>query len=99
MSQSHLTVIAEILAKPGKEDEVRRYVTGFVEPTRKEQGCLQYDLHVSNDEPARFVFYETWESEDLLQQHLSSPHIQAFRAVADQLTAAPTRMLRATRIA
>lgn len=99
MSQSHLTVIAEIVAKPGKEEEVRRYVTGFVEPTRKEEGCIQYDLHVSNDEPGRFVFYETWESEELLQKHLASPHIQAFRAVAGELAAAPTRMLRATRIA
>jgi quinol monooxygenase YgiN len=99
MSQTLLTVFAEIVAKPGKEEEVRRHVVGFVEPTRKEEGCVQYDLHFANDEPGRFLFYETWESEAHLQKHSESPHIQAFRAVAGDITAAPTRIVKATRIA
>jgi quinol monooxygenase YgiN len=99
MNSTLLTVVAEIYAKPGKEDEVRRHLTGFVEPTRKEDGCIQYDLHVSNDERGHFVFYETWTSEEHLNRHSASPHIQAFRAIAADLTTGPTRIVKATRIA
>lgn len=99
MNQPLLTVVAEIVAKPGKEDEVRKHLLGFVEPTRKEEGCVQYDLHVCNDEPGRFLFYEHWTSGEMLDKHSASKHIQAFRAIAGDLLAQPTRILRATRIA
>ena len=99
MNSNLLTVVAETVALPGKEDEVRRHLLGFVEPTRKEEGCIQYDLHVSNDEPGRFIFYETWTSEEHLAKHSASAHIQAFRAIASTLTTGPTRIVKATRIA
>ena len=99
MSQTLLTVVAEIVAKPGKEEEVRMHLLGFVEPTRKEEGCVQYDLHVSNDEPGRFIFYENWTSEEALDKHSASAHIQAFRAISGDLLAQPTRLIKATRIA
>ena len=99
MSQPYLTVVAEILAKPGKEDEVRRHLLGFIEPTRKEEGCVQYDLHLSTEEPGRFIFYENWTSREMLDNHSASPHIQAFRALKNDLLAQPTRILTATRIA
>lgn len=99
MSQTLLTVVAEIVAKPGKEDEVRKHLLGFVEPTRKEDGCVQYDLHVSNDEPGRFIFYENWTSAEALDKHSASNHIQAFRTISAELLAQPTRLIRATRIA
>lgn len=99
MHPTLLTVVAEIVAKPGKEEQVRQFVLSFVEPTRKEEGCLQYDLHVMNDNPGHFIFYETWQSEEHLERHSASPHIQAFRAVAAELTDRPTRIVKATRIA
>ena len=99
MPTTLLTVVAEIIAQPGKEEEVRRHLLGFVEPTRKEEGCLQYDLHVTNDAPGHFIFYETWTSEAHLEKHSASPHIQAFRAIAASLTTGPTRIVKATRIA
>ena len=94
-----LSVVAEITAKPGKEAELRRGLMGLIEPTRKENGCVQYDLHVSTDDPARFVFYENWSSRAALDAHLGSAHIQAMLAVADELLAEPPRILTYTRIA
>ena len=99
MRERLLSVVAELVAKPGKEDEVRRHLIGFVEPTRKEEGCVQYDLHESNEEPGRFFFYENWTSDELLQKHLASPHISAFREVAGELLAHPPRIVKVTRIA
>ena len=99
MSERLLSVVAELVAKPGNEEEVRRHLLGFVEPTRKEEGCVQYDLHESIAEPGRFFFYENWTSDELLQKHLASPHIAAFREVAGDLLAQPARVVKVTRIA
>ncbi|MCP6769203.1 antibiotic biosynthesis monooxygenase, partial [Klebsiella pneumoniae] len=70
-----LTVVAQIQAKPGKEEDVRRLLLTLIEPTRKEEGCVQYDLHVHTSDPSRFVFYENWTSRDHLDRHLASPHL------------------------
>ena len=98
MSERLLSVVAELVAKPGNEDEVRRHLIGFVEPTRKEEGCVQYDLHESKEEPGRFFFYENWTSDELLQKHLASPHISAFREVSGDLLAQPPRIVKLSRI-
>jgi quinol monooxygenase YgiN len=93
-----LTVVAEMAAKPGKEDDLRRALTALIEPTRKEEGCVQYDLHVATDSPGRFVFYENWTSRELLDRHLASPHLKAFGAMAGDLLAEPPRILTYSRI-
>jgi quinol monooxygenase YgiN len=51
-----LTVVAEIKAQAGKEDALRQMLLALIEPTRKEDGFVQYDLHVSTSDPGRFVF-------------------------------------------
>jgi quinol monooxygenase YgiN len=82
---SEVAVVAILVAKPGKEEELRQVLEANVEPTRKERGALQYDLHRDNDEPRRFIFVERWESQDALDAHGQSTHIQAFRAKAPAL--------------
>ena len=80
-----ITVVAEMKAKPGKEDELRAAALALVEPTRKEEGCVQYDLHVHLSDPGRVIFYENWTSVEHLDRHGASPHLTAFRAIAGDL--------------
>lgn len=94
-----LTVVAEMTAKPGKEDELRQALVALVAPTRNEQGCVQYDLHAATDDPGRFVFYENWTSREMLDLHLASAHLKAFGELAPGLLAEPARILTYTRIA
>jgi len=82
-----LTVVARVRAKPGKEEEMKRVLLGLVAPTRAEAGCINYDLHQSQDDAALFLFYENWESRAHLDAHAKSAHIQAFRARAGELLA------------
>lgn len=84
---SVLSLVAQIKAKPGKEAELRRVLTALVQPTRAEEGCLTYDLHVSNDDPGFFLFYETWQTVPSWERHMSTPHLEAFKARADELVA------------
>ena|SRR5579872_2905443 len=80
-----LTVVAELHAKAGKEEDLRRALLALIEPTRREEGCVQYDLHVHTHDPGRFVFYENWVSREHLDRHLASDHLTRFRALADDL--------------
>src|ERR1700730_7324946 len=94
-----LTVVAEMQAKPGKEDDLRRIVLALIEPTRREDGCVQYDLHVHSSDPGRFVFYENWTSQETLARHAASAHIKLLGEKLVDLAAGPVRLETYTRIA
>ena len=77
MNAKSLTVIAQIKAKPGKESHVRQELLSLVAPSRKDAGCLNYDLHQALDNPALFLFHENWTSKAHLDAHLQKPDLQA----------------------
>ena len=80
-----LTIVASIHAAAGHEDLVETELRKLVEPTRREAGCLQYDLHRDNETPGHFLFFENWESRDLWQAHMNAPHLAAYAAATDGL--------------
>jgi quinol monooxygenase YgiN len=67
-----LTVIARMHAKPGKEQELRTALEALIEPTSREKGYVNYDLHQGVEDPGWFFFYENWESADDLDAHLNA---------------------------
>lgn len=73
-----LTITGNILAKPDQIDLVKAELEKLIPTTRTEAGCLQYDLHQDNENPAYFMFYENWESRELWQIHMNSPHLVAY---------------------
>ena len=82
-----LTVVATFEARPGKEAELRAALIGLVAPTRKEAGCINYDLHISTESPAKFLFYENWTGKAALDAHMLTPHIQALLPRVGELCA------------
>lgn len=90
MSGPTVPVVALIRAKRGCEHKVQALLAGLVEPTRREPGCLRYDLHRDADDPCLFVFFESWASRGDLDRHLGSPHVQrTAAALADDLAQPP----------
>ncbi|MCG2793231.1 MAG: antibiotic biosynthesis monooxygenase [Weeksellaceae bacterium] len=47
--------------------------------TRKEEGCLQYDLFEDRRNKGVFFIHESWESSDDLHSHQVSDHMITFR--------------------
>ncbi len=74
---SKLTIVANIHAHPDRIDLVKAELDKLVPTTRSEKGCLRYDLHRDNNNPAHFMFYENWESRELWQTHMAAPHLAA----------------------
>jgi|ERR1017187_8735844 quinol monooxygenase YgiN len=88
MSAKTITVVATFQARPGKEAELKNALIGLVTPTRKEAGCINYDLHASPEDPAKFLFHENWASQAHLDAHLQSPQIKALLPRVDELCVA-----------
>lgn len=65
-------------AKSGKADELEACLLALVDPTRREEGVLEYHVHRDRADPELFVFYEVWESAAHLHAHLSQPYVQDF---------------------
>jgi quinol monooxygenase YgiN len=93
-----LTVIASLRAKPGSEDQLRTALSSLIEPTKKEDGNVNYDLHEAVDQPGLFYFYENWESAEALQQHMQAPHMVEALGAAQALLAEPPSIAQVKRI-
>ena len=79
-----LTIVANIKAKADKIELVKEELLKLVALTRAEdEGCITYNLHQDNENPAHFLVYENWESNELLQKHIDSEHFKACMAVTE----------------
>jgi len=87
-----LTIIAIVQAKEGREKELEQLLLTLVERTRKETGCIRYDLHRHLDRQGKFIFYESWTDSAALEQHRKTPHIAEFRTKAADLLAGPLQV-------
>ncbi len=73
-----LTIVANIKANPEKIDLVKSELLKLIDVTRTEEGCINYDLHQDNENPAHFLFYENWKSRDLWQAHMDNQHLKDY---------------------
>jgi quinol monooxygenase YgiN len=74
---ARVSVIAEIKAKAGHEEEVRVILHELVWPSRKEPGCEAYHLLEDKHHPGNFSTYEEWESVAALEKHLAGDGAKA----------------------
>lgn len=83
MSEKSLTIVGRIEANPDKVEFVKAELLKLIEPTLKEVGCIQYDLHQDNENPAVFLFYENWKTRELWQQHMNNDHLTEYMKVTE----------------
>ncbi len=82
-------VTAFLHAKPGEEEAVRAAALACIAPTRAEPGNAMYVLHTDTKDPTVFVFVEHWHSQQALDEHMKSPHLQALGKALDGKLAKP----------
>ena len=73
-----LTVVAKIVAKNDSIESVKSEMLKLIDPTRNEDGCIEYNLHQDNENPAVFIFFETWKSIACLESHMNTDHFKSF---------------------
>jgi len=87
---NNLAIVARIEANPDKIELVKTELLRLIEPTLKEVGCIQYDLHQDNDNPAVFMFYENWESREIWQEHMNNTHLAEYMKATEGAVASFT---------
>jgi quinol monooxygenase YgiN len=83
MEKGQLTVVARILAKEEKRALVKSELLKLIDTTRKEEGCINYDLHQDNTNPNLFLFYENWKSKVMWQMHMTAAHLSEYIKATD----------------
>ena len=78
-----LTIVAHITAKSDQIELVKSELEKLIDTTRNEAGCLQYDLHQDNENPAHFMFFENWETRDLWQVHMNNQHLKDYLSATE----------------
>lgn len=82
-----LTLIVQLRPRDGQELLLEAELRALVGPTRKEEGCLVYDLFRSANPPASFLLHEVWASREAHAKHTSTPHFLRWNARKDALLA------------
>ena len=78
-----LTIVANIKAKQDKVEFIKTELLKLIDITLAEKGCINYDLHQDNENPAHFLFYENWESRELWQTHMENQHLKDYMTVTE----------------
>jgi len=82
-----VTLIVLLRAREGQETILEAELRALAGPTRKEAGCLRYDLHRSVDTPGALLLHEVWETRDAHTEHTYTPHFLRWNARKDALLA------------
>ena len=72
-------LIATLKIEPASLDKIARIVRPCITETRKEPGCISYDLHQSLSDPGTLIFVERWKDMASLDAHFETPHLKAWR--------------------
>ncbi|MEP3429516.1 MAG: putative quinol monooxygenase [Roseibium sp.] len=72
-------LIAKLKTQPGSTEAIRKAVAPCLEATRKEPGCISYELFQNIEDPDSLVFVEKWETREHLAAHFETPHLIAWR--------------------
>ena len=75
-THGYVTVIWQTRAKPGKEADLKAFITAAVTPSRNDAGNIDYEAHEVEGRPGEFVIYERWETRAHLDAHLGAPRMQ-----------------------
>lgn len=71
-----VAVLAQFIAKPGREADVCDALLHLVGPSRADPGNLSYDLHRLKNNPAAFYLLANWADQSALDQHMASAHVR-----------------------
>ena len=84
------TLVIALKVKDGAGDKFEAAFAKAQKETRKEKGCLTYDLNRDAKEAGRYLIYERWKDLAALEAHLASEYIKTLLAgLGDVVDGAP----------
>ena len=87
MTDKRVAIFASFAPKPSHEQQVEETLRGMVAPTRREPGCITYDLYRAQS--GSFHLFETYRDQAAVEAHRATAHYKAYRARIADLLAEP----------
>jgi quinol monooxygenase YgiN len=69
-----IKVVAQFFIKDGEVEKALTLAKELVLETRKEDGCISYELCQNLKTDSHITFIETWENQAVLDAHFQTPH-------------------------
>jgi quinol monooxygenase YgiN len=82
-----VTIIVLLRAREGQETLLEAELRALVSPSRREEGCLTYNLHRAIDTPGALLLHEVWATREAHTEHTHTPHFLRWNARKDALLA------------
>jgi quinol monooxygenase YgiN len=82
-----VTLVVTLRAKDGQHMLLEAELRALIAPSRKESGCLRFDLHGCVDQPGTFLLHEVWGAREDHTAHTRTPHFLRWNARKDALLA------------
>ncbi|PYU71014.1 MAG: hypothetical protein DMG49_10240 [Acidobacteria bacterium] len=82
-----VTLFVILRAREGQETLLEAELRALVGPSRREEGCLTYNLHRSIDTSGVLLLHEVWTSREAHTEHIHTPHFLRWNARKDALLA------------
>jgi quinol monooxygenase YgiN len=82
-----VTLAVILRPREGQGMMLEAELRALIGPTRKEEGCLRYDLHRSVEGPGAFLLHEIWETREHHTAHTKTDHFLRWNARKDALLA------------
>jgi quinol monooxygenase YgiN len=71
-----IKVVAKSEIKEDQIEAYQRFAKELIHETRKEQGCISYELFQDLERPNVCTFIEAWEDQEALGRHMKSAHFE-----------------------
>ena len=88
-----ISITAIIKSKPENLEEVKNRIHHLVTETRKEEACIRYDLHTTENV---FIIWEEWKDQPGLDIHNNQPHLLDFIDNIADLASGPIHVYKTT---
>lgn len=75
-----ITKKVTFIAKPGCEDKMKALLEAMVVPSKKEDGCIFYDIFQYENNRAKFSAIESWRDEVALDGHKATEHYAVYKS-------------------
>jgi quinol monooxygenase YgiN len=82
-------ITAKVFIKEGKESDFLAAAGVIIENTRKEDGCLSYNLYQDPVEKTNFIFVERYKNQAAIDAHFAAPYFKEFGTKTGDMTAKP----------
>ncbi|CAF0991602.1 unnamed protein product [Didymodactylos carnosus] len=96
MSTSLIYLITDCYALPNEIEAVRQILDDITEISRKEVGCIQYELFENCEDKTHFTCIQKWQSEEIAENHFTAKHIIKAGELLNDLLAKPSDTRRYT---